>query len=74
MTYLVGKCLLQKHLDNNLMTQTDLADRLGVTKQQINKYIHNRQVMSYAVAYNISVILNCDMRDLYDWEHAGTNE
>lgn len=56
------------------MTQTELAIELGVTKQQINKYVRNVQVMSYEVAYNISNILNCEMSELYDWNEAGNNE
>lgn len=70
MTYKVGKCLLQGCLNSAGMSQTELANKLGVTKQQINKYTRNVQTMSYEVAYNISVILNCDMADLYEW-HTG---
>lgn len=71
MTFLVGKCLLLNQLDKNKMTQTELAIELGVTKQQINKYVRNVQVMSYEVAYNISIILNCEMSELYEWNEAG---
>lgn len=50
------------------MSQQELALRLGVTRQQINKYNKNRVVMSYQVAYNVSVILGCSMSELYEWE------
>lgn len=50
------------------MSQQELALRLGVTRQQINKYNKNRVVMSYQVAYNIALILDCPMSDLYEWE------
>lgn len=49
------------------MTQSELADRLGITGQQINKYVNNRQKMSIEVAYNVSVILKCNIEDLYEW-------
>lgn len=53
------------------MSQTELATRLGVTRQQINKYVKGAAVMSYQVAYNVSVILDCSMVDLYEWEFKG---
>lgn len=68
MAYVVGKCRLQTLLDRKGMSQQELALRLGVTRQQINKYNKNVAVMSYQVAYNISLILKCHMSDLYEWE------
>lgn len=50
------------------MTQQDLANHLGITRQQINKYISNRQRMSLEVAYNIAAALDCAIEDLYEWE------
>lgn len=49
------------------MTQTELAEIMGVKVQQINKYVLKKQKMSYEVAKNISVILNCQMDELYEW-------
>ncbi|WP_028392758.1 helix-turn-helix transcriptional regulator [Bacillus cihuensis] len=66
MAYRVGKCLLRYHLTRNRMTQQELADRIGVTKQTISKYVHNSQVMSYQTALNISKVLDCQMEDLYE--------
>lgn len=68
MAYKVGECQLQTLLDRKGMSQTELASRLGITRQQISKYKRNETVMSYQVAYNISVILGCAMSDLYEWE------
>lgn len=67
MAYKVGRCLLRELLRNADMTQLELAEKLNVTEQQINKYVNNRQGMSYEVARNISEILNCCMEDLYEW-------
>jgi len=50
------------------MTQQQLADQLGVKHQQVNKYVNNKQGMSYEAAKNISVVLGCDMSELYDWK------
>lgn len=53
------------------MTQTELALKLGVTVQQVNKYVRNTQKMSLTVAYNIAQILHCHIDDLYEWIEVG---
>ncbi|PIC88397.1 transcriptional regulator [Sporosarcina sp. P21c] len=74
MAYEVGRCLLREILDNKGMKQSDLAVRLNVTKQQINKYAQDKQRMSLEVAKNIAVILDCHIEDLYQWDVVGNNE
>lgn len=74
LAYRVGRCLLLPILHERNMTQLELANKLGVTKQQINKYVHNTQKMSLEVAGNIAFILNCHAEDLYEWVKAGSNE
>ena len=65
-TYRVGKCLLRYHLKVNKMTQQELAERTGMTKQTISRYTNNSHVMSYQAALIIAKILNCQMEDLYE--------
>lgn len=75
MAYKVGRCLLREILINAGMTQQDLADKLGVTKQQINKYVNEPYtVMTLQVAKNIAAILNCHIEDIYEWVEVGKNE
>lgn len=74
MAYKVSRCLLHDHLDHLNMTQQELANKLGVTKQQVHKYVSNRQKMSLEVAYNISIILGCSIEELYEWYEVGTKE
>jgi DNA-binding XRE family transcriptional regulator len=74
LAYKVGRCLLRERLNDCRMTQNELAYRMGITAQQINKYVLNKQRMSLQVAKNIAVILNCHIDDLYDWIEAGENE
>lgn len=71
LAYEVGRCLLRYILKEKGMTQSDLANKLGVTEQQINKYVNNRQKMSLKVAKNISAILGCQIEDLYEWIEVG---
>jgi DNA-binding XRE family transcriptional regulator len=63
----VGKCLLSDKLLQARMTQQELADRLGVTRQQINHYTSNNRIMTLPIAANIAVVLNCKIEDLYEW-------
>lgn len=49
------------------MTQSELAYRIGGSKQQINSYVSQRRVMSLQTAYNIAKVLECDIDDLYKW-------
>lgn len=74
MAYRAGRCLLREQLEKNGMTQLDLALKLGVTVQQINKYVRNKQGMSLQVAKNVASILNCRVEDLYEWVEAGQSE
>jgi transcriptional regulator with XRE-family HTH domain len=71
LAYIVGRCLLREHLRKNDMTQLELAERMGITVQQINKYVLNRQIMSLKVAKNVASILGCRIDDLYEWEKVG---
>lgn len=65
--YEVGKCLLSDRLLQIHMTQQELADRIGVTRQQINSYSRNRRMMTVPIAKNIAKILRCEIDDLYEW-------
>lgn len=74
MTYTVGRCLLRDLLHKNDMSQVELAERLNSSPQQIQHYVQNNRIMSLKVAKNISVILNCDIDDLYEWDEVGAKE
>lgn len=68
MAYRIGKCLLSEKLRHVGMKQTQLAERLGVTRQQVNKWATNRQGMSIETAKKIVLILDLDsIDDLYEW-------
>lgn len=67
MNYTVHRCLLKELLHKADMTQVDLAGALGVKPQQIQHYVKDHRVMSLSVAKNISVILRCQIEDLYEW-------
>ena len=62
----VGNCLLSDLLQERSISQTELAIRLNITKQQINAYINNRNIMSFQTALNVANVLNCELTDLYE--------
>ena len=67
--YKIGKCRLQKLLDERNLTQVEFARKMGMTKSQINDYISgDTQSMSLTTAKNIAYKLGCSMDDLYEWK------
>lgn len=62
----VGRCLLADLLDKAGLTQQELADKTGIPKQQINRYVLNKTIMSYQTARIIASVLKCAMEDLYE--------
>ena len=65
--YDVGRCLLADKLKKAKMSQQELANKLDVTKQQVNHYIHGRRIMNITIAKNIAYLLECEIDDLYEW-------
>jgi transcriptional regulator with XRE-family HTH domain len=66
----VGRCRIPALLEKRGMTQRELADRTGLTTQYISDKANNRgpRGMTLEHAKNISVVLNCRIDDLYEWE------
>lgn len=56
------------------MTNQDLADRLGVTRQQVSKYVNENRKMSLKTAINIAIILNVSVFDLYELIEVGAKK
>jgi DNA-binding XRE family transcriptional regulator len=65
--YKVGRCLLQKRLNEIVMTQQQLSEKIHMPKQQISDYATNRKRMSLGTAKTIADALNCTIDDLYEW-------
>ena len=49
------------------MSQQELADRLGVTRQQIHTYTTGNRLMTLPIAMNIATVLHCEITELYEW-------
>lgn len=75
MAYRIGKCLLSERLREAGLTQVQLAGRLGVTRQQVNKWATNKQGMSIETAKRVAFILDLScLEDLYEWIPARNQE
>ncbi|WP_409346786.1 helix-turn-helix domain-containing protein [Paenibacillus sp. MBLB4367] len=66
MPYKPGRCLLVDRLRDVGMTQQELADKEGFTRQQISEYATGKRKMSYINAITIAEALDCHPRDLYE--------
>ncbi|WP_411809462.1 helix-turn-helix transcriptional regulator [Bacillus haynesii] len=66
-TFKVGKCRIPELCSNRGIDQTQLAAKVGLTKQQITDYVSLRNKPSIERSYNLAKILGCSIEDLYEW-------
>jgi DNA-binding XRE family transcriptional regulator len=51
------------------MTALELANKVQMSKQQINQYINGHtKTPTIQIAMNIATALNCKIEDLYEWK------
>jgi DNA-binding XRE family transcriptional regulator len=67
MTIHVSRCRLRSILNQQKKTQSELANRVGLSRQRINDYTNNRVVMSLLHAVRIAKALDVSVMDLYEW-------
>lgn len=67
MAYRPGKCQLPRLLKEKKLRLQDLADRIGMSKQQLSDYANNRSTMSLKNAKTIAAALKVKVDDLYEW-------
>jgi DNA-binding XRE family transcriptional regulator len=49
------------------MRQADLAEKLGVRKQEVSAYVRGQRNMSLLTAVKYAEALYCDVTDLYEF-------
>ncbi|MCM3208478.1 helix-turn-helix transcriptional regulator [Paenibacillus illinoisensis] len=54
-------------LRRNKLSQSSLAKRLGTSEAFVSQIISGKKHFSYLMALKASLILNCQMEDLYEW-------
>ncbi|KIL42047.1 hypothetical protein SD70_02350 [Gordoniibacillus kamchatkensis] len=68
MAYKVGRCLLQRRLQEAGMTQQDLANRINMSRQQVSDYATGvKNSMHLSTAKTIASAIGCSIDDLYEW-------
>ncbi|WP_170289300.1 helix-turn-helix domain-containing protein [Metabacillus lacus] len=66
MTVKVGRCLLRDILKDQGISIQQLANRLGVSRQQVSKYVNDKKKMSFETALNVAAVLNVSVLELYE--------
>ncbi|WP_226568197.1 helix-turn-helix transcriptional regulator [Bacillus stratosphericus] len=66
-TFKIVKCRISELCSKRGIDQTQLAAKVGLTKQHITDYVSLRNIPSIERAYNISHVLGCAPEDLYEW-------
>lgn len=64
----IGKCLLQRILNQKHMTPTDLSDKTDISIHQLSAYINNKRKMSLPTAILIAWALKVKIAELYEWK------
>jgi len=72
-TFKVGKCRIPELCYKRGIDQTQLAAKVGLTKQHITDYVSLRNIPSIERAYNIAHVLGCVPEDLYEWSEVSGN-
>lgn len=49
------------------MSQSELAEQIGVEKITVNRYIRKERIPNLKAIINISYVLNCELEDLIDF-------
>ena len=66
MDYVPIRCRIPEHLERIGQTQQWLADRAGMSKQQLSDYVRMRNMPGMPIAKQLAILLKCEsMDDLY---------
>lgn len=63
------KTRLQKIMDRRQIKQEELADRLGISRATISRYINGRSIPSSLMLKKISLVLDCPLDEFFYKEY-----
>jgi putative transcriptional regulator len=63
----INNCIRRLRFDNHEMTQQQLADKVGVTRQTIIAIEQNKYSPSLALAFRIARVFNCNVEDAFQY-------
>ncbi len=75
----MGKTRIRNHIrklrfEHNEMTQQDLAERVGVTRQTINAIELGKYSPSLEVAFKIARVFGKPLEEVFSWPEPGEEE
>ncbi|MEK5060451.1 hypothetical protein BK126_04295 [Paenibacillus sp. FSL H7-0326] len=62
-----GRCLLPNLIKAKGWTQSEYARRVNKHPRVISHYCNNERVMQPEDLYAATLILDCELKDLYEW-------
>lgn len=55
---------LRKIMERRFMTQSEFADRLGLTQAQVSRYVRGRNIPDFYILDRMASVLDCSIDDL----------
>jgi transcriptional regulator with XRE-family HTH domain len=68
MKYELGKCNLQRLLEEKGWSQSHFAERMGWERQRVSDYCRKVRTMSIPVLFSVADTLGVNPREIYDLE------
>ena len=68
----ISNSIRRLRFERNEMTQQDLAERVGVTRQTINAIELGKYSPSLEVAFRIAVVFGVRLEDVFKYDAGGT--
>ena len=65
---------LRKHIQTSNMTQTEIAEKLGVTNAMLSRYVNGASIPGLTKAYRLANILGVRVSDLLDSVYGDVEE
>ena len=65
----ITNCIRQLRADNNNMSQLELAQRIGVTRQTVNAIELGKYSPSLEVAFRIAEVFELPINEVFQYKH-----
>ena len=70
----ISNCLRRLRFDHNEMTQQQLADKVGVTRQTIIAIEQNKYSPSLALAFSIAHVFGRPLEEVFQYQNSDTHK
>ena len=67
----ITNCIRRLRFDHSEMTQQQLADRIGVTRQTVAAIEQNKYSPSLEAAFRITEVFGVEIGDVFQWKKSG---